>query len=152
MVVVDGLVAVDGDEVFPGVSGQLAVEVGGGDDGLFVLGEAAGGILHDGEHLGHHLVESFLVDLEHLFLQLVHFGEDVCALVERCLFDGGLQLLYLSFLLVGSGLHLLANLLGACPEGVVVQLLHLGRLGFHLLHERLDKLHVARRLVAEERF
>ena len=68
VVMIDGLVAVDGDEVLAGVASQFAVEVGSRHDCLFVLGKAAGGVLHNGEDLGAHLVECLLVDLERIFL------------------------------------------------------------------------------------
>ena len=57
VVMVDGFVAVDGDEVLAGVSSQLAVEVGSGNHRLLVLSKAAGGLFDDGKHFGHHLVE-----------------------------------------------------------------------------------------------
>ncbi len=143
VVVVDGLVAVDGDEVLAGVGGQLAVEVVGRDDGLLVLGEAAGGLLHNGEHLGHHLVQGRLVHFERLFLQLVYLGKDVGALVKRRALDGCLQFCNLLFLLCGGGLHLLPDFLCACSQSVVVESLYFGRLCFHALHERLYEFHVA---------
>ena len=90
VVVVDGLVAVDGDEVFLGVGSQLAVEVGGCDDGLFVLGKAASCLLHNAEGNGHHLVERLLVDFECLLVEFVNLVEDGLTLIERCLFNRGL--------------------------------------------------------------
>ena len=152
VVVVDGLVAVDGDEVFAGVTGQLTVEVCGRDHGLLVLGEAACGILHDGKHLGHHVVQGFLINLECLFLELVDLGENIGTLVERGLFDGSLQFLYLGLLLLGRLLYLLADLLCALAQFVVAHLLHCGISLLHLFYERLNELHVARRFVAKQGF
>ena len=57
---IDGLVAVDGDEVLLG--GKVAVEIGSRNHDGVVLGKAACRILHDGEGLGQYLVE-FLLDL-----------------------------------------------------------------------------------------
>ena len=57
---IDRLVALDFDEVLGG--GQLPVEIVGRDFDRFVLGEAAGRILHDGESFGQEFVE-FLFDL-----------------------------------------------------------------------------------------
>ena len=68
VVVVDGFVAVDGDEVFRGIGRKVAVEIGRGDDGFFVLGEASSRFLHDAEGDGHHFIEGFLVDFECLFV------------------------------------------------------------------------------------
>ena len=150
VVMVDGLVAINGDKVFSGVGGQVTVEVSGGDDGLLVLGEAAGRILDNGIDLGHHLVEGLLINLQGLLLQLVHLGKDVGTLVERRFLNGGLQLFYLGLLLLGSSLHVGAYLLSAGTQCIVVQLLHLGCLGLHLLHEGLYEFHVTRRLVAKE--
>ena len=80
MVPVDGLVALDRHEILRG--GQLTVEVVGRDDHRFVLGEAAGRVLHDGEGLGENLVEDLLdplVDalgrLVDLLRELFLFGE-----------------------------------------------------------------------------
>jgi len=101
MVMIDSLVAIDGDEVLAGVGSQFTVEVGGRNDGLLVLGKAAGRLLDDGEHLGHHLVEGLLVNLEHFLLQLVDLGEDVGTLVNGRVLDGGLQAFNLCFLFLG---------------------------------------------------
>ena len=68
VVVIDGLVAVDSNKVLLRVTSQFAVEVGGGNYGLLVLGEATGGLLDDGEHLEHHLVEGLLIDLKGFLL------------------------------------------------------------------------------------
>ena len=151
VVVVDGLVAVDGDEVLARVGSQFAVEVGGCDDGLLVLGKAAGGILDDGKHLRHHLVEGVLVDVKHFLLQFVNLCEDIGTLVDGRVLDGGLQLLYLFFLLVGGVLNLALQLLGALTELVVRELLHLRIYSLHLLDEGADELVVTRCLVAEQR-
>ncbi len=72
VVVVDGLVAVDGDEVLARVASQFAVEVGGRDNGLLVLGKAACRLLDNREHLGQDLVKCLLVNVEHLLLQFVN--------------------------------------------------------------------------------
>ena len=94
MVVVDGAVAVDVDEVVAG--GQLAVEVGGGDDDVLVVGEAFGGRFHDGEGHGTNLVEHFLEHFKLLFLELVDFLEDRLAVLDGRLFNLCLQLVDLS--------------------------------------------------------
>ena len=112
VVVVDGLVAVDGDEVFGGVGGQLAVEVGGRDDGLLVLGKAACGVFHNAESHGHHVVEGFFIDIERLFLQFVDLVEDGFTLVDGCILDGCLELGNLLFLLTSGFLYVLLNLFG----------------------------------------
>ena len=65
---IDGLVAVDGDEVLAWVSSQLAVKVGSRYDGLIVLGEAACGLLDNREDFGHNFVECLLVDVKYFFL------------------------------------------------------------------------------------
>ena len=150
VVVVDGLVAIDGDKVLARVAGQFAVEVVGRDDGLLVLCEAACRLLDDGIDLGHHLVEGLLVFLEGLFLYLVYLGEDVGTFVDGGVLDGGLQAFYLLFLGFCGSLHLLSDFLCACSEGVIVQYLHLGRDSLYLLYERLYFLHIFRRLVAEQ--
>ena len=125
VVMIDGLVTVDGDEVLLRVTSQLTVEVCGRHDGLLVLGKAAGGLFHDGKHFWHHLVEGFLVDVEHFLLDLVDLCEDVCTLVDGGALDGGLQFVDAGFLLLGSVLHLLLNGLGALAQCIVVQFLNL---------------------------
>ena len=142
VVVIDSLVTIDGDEVLARIGCQLTVEVGSGDDSLLVLGKATCCLLDDGEDLRHHLVEGLLIDVEHLFLQLVNLGEDVGTLVDRCLLDGSLQFLYLLLLLVGRVLHLVLYVLRTLTKCVVVELLYLRVNGLHLLYERLDELHV----------
>ena len=87
VVMVDSLIAVDGDEVLLGVACQFAVEVGSGDNSLFVLGEATGCLLHDGKHLEHYLVKGFLIDVKSFFLQFVYLVEDGFALVNGRVFD-----------------------------------------------------------------
>ena len=47
VVMIDSLVAIDGDEVLAWVACQFTVEVGSRDDGLFVLGKTTGSLLHD---------------------------------------------------------------------------------------------------------
>ena len=144
VVVIDGFVAIDGDEILTGVSSQFAVKVGGSHDGLLVLGKATGGLFDNGENLGHSLVECFFVDVEHFLLQLVYLGEDVGTLVNRRILDGGLELFDFLFLLVGRVLNVALNVLGALAQLVVIQLLDGGIGGFHLLDKWLDEFHVAR--------
>ena len=76
VVVVNGLVAVDGDEVVLGVLSELAVEVGGSNYCLLVLCETTGCVLYDAESHRHDFVESLLVQVEHFLLQLVDGIED----------------------------------------------------------------------------
>ena len=66
MVVIDGLVAVDIHEVLGG--SQFAVEIIGCNHYFLILGEAAGGLLHDAEGHGQHFVEGFLHIVEPLFV------------------------------------------------------------------------------------
>ena len=147
VVLVDGLVALYAHKVFRG--GQLTVEVVGRNHHFLVLGKAAGGLLHNAEGHGKHLVEGALINLENLFLYLVHLIEDALALVDGRLFDGGFQIQYFLFLLLGRILHIALYLFRLGAKGVVVQCLYLGIRGFHFLHNRLDQFHVTTRLVAE---
>ncbi len=52
VVVVDGLVTIDGDEVLARVCCQLTVKISGRDDGLLIFSKPAGGLLDDGKDLG----------------------------------------------------------------------------------------------------
>ena len=90
MVVVDGLVALDIHEVV--ARSQLAVEVGGGDLDVLVVGEALGGALHDGEGHGADLVEDFLEDLQLLLFELVDLVEDGLAVLDGRLLNLRLEL------------------------------------------------------------
>ena len=144
VVVVDGLVAIDGNEVLLRIGGQLAVEVRCRDYRLLVLGEAAGRLLDDGEDLEHHLVEGFFVDFESFFLNLVYLCKNGLALIDGCVLNGCLELCNLLFLFVCRLLYLLLDGLGAGTQLVVRQGFYLccERLGF--LHQRLYGFHVAR--------
>ena len=143
MVVIDGLVAVDGHEVLARVGGQLAVEVGCGNDGFFVFGKSPCGVLHDAECGGHHLVQRFLVNLQRLFLQLVYLFEDGFALIDGRFFNLGLQFGDFVFLFFGGVLYILLYLLGLGTQFVVAQLLNVGIGLLHRLHERLYQTHVS---------
>ena len=85
VVLVDGFVAVDTDEVV--ARGQITVEIGGGDSDLFLLNKAAGGVLDDGEDVGQYFIEHLLVLVGDLLLDLVDFGPDGLALFELFLID-----------------------------------------------------------------
>ena len=100
VVVVYGLVAVDGDEVVFGILCKLTVEVGGGNHCLLVFSETTGCVLYDAESHRHDFVESLLVQVEHFLLQLVDGVEDRLALINRSLLNLSLQLGNLSLLLV----------------------------------------------------
>ena len=119
VVMIDGFVAIDGDEVLTGIGSQLTVEVGSRDDGLLVLCEATGSLLDDGKHFVHHFVESLLVDVQHFLLYLVNLCEDVCTLIDRGVLDGGLQFGNFVFLLCGRRLYLLLQLLRTLTELVI---------------------------------
>ena len=147
VVVIDGLVAVDIDEVMGG--GKLAVEVGGGDDDVFILGEAAGGALHDGEGIGQDDVELLLHAVEHLLLKLVDMVEVALALLDGeslDLFLGGLDL---GLDIVGAVLHLMLEGLGTGAEVIVGEEVYLLIGLLDLLNVGLDFAHVARGFVAK---
>ena len=98
VIMVDGLVTVDGDKVLLRICSQLTVKVRSGYDGLFILGKSAGSLLDDGKHLGHHLVECLLVDVKHFLLDFVYLRKDFGTLVDGRVFDGSLELCNLGFL------------------------------------------------------
>ena len=77
-------------------------------------------------------------------------SEDVGTLVDRRVLDGCLQFLYLFFLCIGSVLHLALYLLGALAQGVVAEFLCFWIYRLDFFYQRLDELHVARRLIAEQ--
>ena len=97
---VDGLVAVDRDEILRG--GQLPVEIVGRDRDRFVLGETARRIFHDGERFGQDFVELLFDLLVDAFGDLVDLLRNLLFLFE-CGF-GAFQLRFQSddALLVGG--------------------------------------------------
>ena len=104
-IAVNGLVAVDPDEILAG-GGQLPVEIGRRHDDLLVLFEPAGGLLHNGESLRHDFVE-FLLDLAvDLFGQRIDLFRDALLVVQR-----GVQVLKLHFQF-GDLLFLCADIFG----------------------------------------
>ncbi len=108
-IVIDGLVAVDGDEVVGWVGSKFTVEIRSSDHGFLVLGEAACRVLDNTEGDGHHLVECILQGIKHLFVLLVDLVEDRFTLVDRSLFNLSLELS--DFLLIGFGssLHIVTD-------------------------------------------
>ena len=118
---IDSLVAIDGDEVLTWVASQFTVKVVSCHDGLLVLCEAASRLFYDGIDLRHHLVECFLVDVQHFLLQFVYLGKNLGTLIDRSVFDGGLQFVNLFFLLHGRVLHLTLNIFCALAQLVVVE-------------------------------
>ena len=119
LIVVDGLVAVDGDEVVLRVSGQLAVEVGSRNHGLLILLEAAGSILDDAVGHGHHVVERFLEGVKHLLILLIDLVEDRLTLVDWRLLNLGFQLADLILIGLCRILNILLYFLGFGAELVV---------------------------------
>ena len=77
---VDGLVAVDRDEILRG--GQLPVEIVGRDRDRFVLGETTRRILHDGERFGQDFVELLFDLLVDAFGDLVDLLRNLLFLFE----------------------------------------------------------------------
>ena len=146
---VDGLVVLDAHKVLG--RGKLTVEVGGGHHHLLVLREATGGLLHDAESHGEHLVKSLLVYLQYFLLYLVHLVEDGLALVDRCFLYLRLELFHFRPLFLGGVLNVFPDFHRAGAQLVMAERLYLRIDGFNTLHNRLYQLHVTSGLVAEER-
>ena len=98
VVMVDSLVAVNRNEVLPGICCQLTVKVCGSDYCFFILGKALSRLFDDGEDFWHHFIKGFLIDIENVFLNLVDLSKDVCTLVDGRIFNGCLQFGNLCFL------------------------------------------------------
>ena len=111
MVMVDGVVAIDCDEVVLRIGSQLTVEVSGSNHGLLVLCESTCGVFHYAESHRHNVVERLLVNFESLFLQFVNLVEDAFALVDRRVFNLCLQFGNLVFLFLRRLLNILLYLL-----------------------------------------
>ena len=150
VVVVDGLVAVDGDEVLLRVGSQFAVEVGSRHHRLLILGKAASRLLHDAECHGHHLVQSLLILVQCLFVQFVNLVEDRFACVDGSFLNRSLLSLYLFQFRLGIVLYVLLYLLSLGTQVVVAECLYFGICSLNLLHERLYQFHVSCRLVTKE--
>ena len=138
VVLVDGLVALDGDKLLLGR--QVAVEVVGRYDHRLVLGKTACRILHDGEGLGQNLVQHLLDLLVDRLRQLVDLLRELLLLLQ-----GRFGLLELYFercfaLLVcgDKGGNLCFQRLAACAQLVVRELLDRGVYGLDLLDVRLN--------------
>ncbi len=145
---VDGLVALDGDEVLG--SCEVAVHLSGSHLDCLVVGEAVGRLLDDGEDFGQDFGQLVIECLQNFLLQVVDFGPYLFALVHVKFFDVGAQ--FLDFCAVGRYhiLHLLHESLAAGAQFVVRQFFNGGVGLLDLIDPRLDGLHVALRLVAEQ--
>ena len=143
VVVIDSLVAIDGNEVVLWIRSQFAVEVSSSNYCLLVLCETAGGILYDSEHLRQYLVEGDFILVESFLLQLVNLVEDTFTLIDRSVFNlsfefGNLSLLFLSVLL-----YVLLDFFCFCTEFVIAQGIHLRIFCLDFLYDWLDQLHIA---------
>ena len=148
MVLVDGLIALDADEIVVGA--QVPVEIGRRHLDLRVLREAAGGGFHDGERLREDLVEAFLDRLVLFLDQFVALGGEFFLLLDRNIF--------LEFLLdLGDPFlerflyreDLLAERVGMGAELIVGQFINSGISSQDLVQIRTDLLHIAIGLRAE---
>ena len=117
---VDSLITVDGDKVLLGITGQFTVEVCSRYDGLFVLSETLGSLFYDGENLRHHLIERFLIDIEHFLLYLVDLLENAGTFVNGGVLDGCLQFCNFGLLLFSRVLYLLLEFFGTLTERIVI--------------------------------
>ena len=143
LVMVDGLVAIDGDKVVGWVGGQLAVEVGGGNDGVGVLLETASRVLHDAVCHRHYFVKSLLESVKHLLVLFVDLVEDGLALIDGSVFDLCLQFRDLFAVGLSCALYVGLDLFRLGTQFVVAQLLDVGIDRLHLFHQGLDELHVS---------
>ena len=151
MIDIDGFIALHVHKIMA-FCGQVAVHLRGGDlDGL-ILGEAACRLFHDGEHLGQGLVELVLQHIENFLLQLVHPLPKGLALVVIDGFDFCLDFRNLVALWLHSVAQVLADLLRALTQAVVVQPLDFGICSLDFFDNRAQLLHVTVRLAAEQRF
>ena len=127
VVVVNGLVAVDGDKVLAWVGSQVAVEFCGSNHSLFVGGKTLGCLLDDGKHLGHHLVELILEDVKDFLFNLVDLCKDIGTLVDGRILDFCLQVVNLLALCSDRFLYVLSYLQCSCTESVIVEILDVRR-------------------------
>ena len=142
VVVVYGLVSVNCYKVVLRVCCQLTVEVGCRNYSFLVLGKSSCSVLDDTERCWHNLVKSLLVDVEHLFVELVDLVEYLLPFIDRGVFDSCLEFFYLGFLLLCRILHISLYLLSLGSQLVVAQFLNIGINSLDFLYQRLDQFHV----------
>ena len=152
VVVINSIVTIDSDKVFLWIRSQLTVEVSSCHHSLFVLGKAACCIFDDSKSYRHHLVERLFKFVECFLFKFIYLMENRLTLINRSVFDGSFQFCYFLLLLVSVGLNIFLYLLTFCSQFIVAQLFYLWINRFYFLYKRLDKLHVACRLIAEHRF
>ena len=142
VVVVYGLVSVNCYKVVLRVCCQLTVEVGCRNYSLLVLGKSSCSVLDDTERCWHNLVKSLLVDVEHLFVELVDLVEYLLPFIDRGVFDSCLEFFNLGFLLLCRILNISLYLLSLGSQLVVAQFLNIGINSLDFLYQRLDQFHV----------
>ena len=148
MVVVDGGVALYVHEIMFG--GKFAVKIGCLDTDVGTVGEALGCALYDGKHLGAHLVQSLLKNVENLFLQLVYLLEERSTVLNLCLWDALLD--FRNLLAQRNGLlcDFITDFLNSGAQVIVAESLYLGICIQYGLYQGAVCLQVARLLVAEK--
>ena len=148
MVLVDGFVAVDTDKVV--ARSQITVKIGGGDGDLFLLNEAAGRVLDDGEDVGQYFIEYLLVLVGDLLLDLVDLSPDGLALFELFLVDALAKVSDALFVFGHVVLNVLADLGRLGAQLVVGELLN-GRIGgLHAVDVGGYFFQISLRLIAEQ--
>ena len=119
-VLVDGLVAVDSDEVLA-LQGQLAVGLGGRHLDSLVVGEAAGSLLDHGEHLGQRGVKILGVVLEHFFARVIDLLPQGLALVIIQTVDLAAYFGYAVFVFAGVAADIVADHVDTAAKLVMTQ-------------------------------
>ena len=148
VVLVDGFVAVDADEVV--ARSQITVEIGGGDSDLFLLNEAACRILDDGEDVGQYFIEHLLVLVGDLLLDLVDLSPDGLTLFELFLVDALAKVCDALFVFGHVVLNVLADLGRLGAQLVVGQLLNSRIGGLHAVDVGGYFFQISLRLIAEQ--
>ena len=143
VVVIDSLVAIDGNEIVLWIRSQLAVEVCSSNYSLLVLSETAGSILNDSENLRQYLIEGDFILVESFLLQLVNLVEDTFTLIDRSVLNLSLEFGNLSLFLFSVLLYVLLDFLCFCTEFVIAQGIHLRIFCLDFLYDWLDQLHIA---------
>ncbi len=64
MIVVDSLIAINGDEVFGGISSQLAVEICCRDNGFLIFRKTTCGVLDNTKGHRHHFIKCLLIAIK----------------------------------------------------------------------------------------
>ena len=150
MVVIDSLVAVNGNKVLAWVCCKFAVEICCCYDCFLVLSETTCCILYNAEYYWENFVQSHFVFFEYFLVEFVNLCKDAFALIDWSLLNLCLQFLDLLLQVVCGILYVCLYLLRLCTELIVRESLNGWICSLYFLYEWLYLLYVTACLIAEK--